>query len=84
MLPLHEPFVVVSVWPCCAVPLTVGDDVLAGAVGVGGGGSVPPVLMTSSGALPPSRVVKITSAGVLGVASRKARVPAVTAAVTSI
>ena len=57
---------------------------LAGAVGVGGGGSVPPVLMTSSGARPPSRVVKITSAGVLGVASRNARVPAVTAAVTSI
>src|SRR5688500_1929167 len=51
---------------------------------MGGGGSVPPVLMTGSGALPPSREVKTPSAGVLGAASRKARVPAVTAAVTSI
>jgi len=28
---LQVTFVVVSVWPCCVVPLTVGNDVLVGA-----------------------------------------------------
>ena len=28
--PLHVPFVVVRVWPCCAVPLTVGSELFEG------------------------------------------------------
>jgi hypothetical protein len=38
LVPLHEPVAEVSVWPCSAVPLIVGSEVLDGDKAVAGGG----------------------------------------------
>ena len=52
---LHEPLVVVSVWPCVAVPLTAGAAVFAG-------GSGTTVAVGSELAVPdPSRLLAVTT-----------------------
>ena len=61
-LSLHVPLVVLSVWPCIVVPLTVGAAMLIGGTGSGGTGSDPPVVVVGVVVVDPGLLV--TLAGV--------------------
>ena len=53
---LQDPLLAVSVWPCCAVPLIVGNEVFAG-----GGGFTVCVLLDVAEPDPPSLVAVTTT-----------------------